>query len=256
MTAIRTLIVDDERLARASIRILLARDPEIEIIGECGSAADAVRAILAQDPDLVFLDVEMPRMNGFDVLGAVGRGRRFAVVFVTAHDSYAVDAFDAQARDYVLKPFDDRRFARALDRAKSELRRARLEGLAAQMATVVPAPAAPPAPGDRIEVRDGGRVVFLAVSDIDWIEADDYYVQLHVGARAYHLRESLRDLERRLDPERFLRIHRSAIVAIERVAELRPIANGDYCVRLRTGVDLKLSRGRRDRLRALLAGTR
>jgi len=249
---IRTLIVDDEGLARASIRVLLARDPEVEIVGECASASDAVRAIQAQEPDLVFLDVEMPHMNGFDLLGAVGRKRTFAVVFVTAHEAYAVEAFDAQARDYVLKPFDDRRFARALERAKAEIRRVRLEGLAAEMLAEVPGSATVAPSSDRIEVRDAGKVVFIAVSEIDWIEADDYYVQLHVGSKAYHLRESLRDLERRLDPELFLRIHRSAIVAIERVAELRPIANGDYCVHLSTGVDLKLSRGRRERLRALL----
>jgi two-component system LytT family response regulator len=256
VNVIRALIVDDERLARASIRVLLERDHDVEVIGECDSGTEAVRTILAQDPDLVFLDIEMPQMNGFDVLGAVGRSRRFAVVFVTAHDTYAVEAFDAQARDYVLKPFDDRRFARALERAKAEIRRARLETLAAEMATVVPATALSTTSTDRIEVRDGGKVVFIAIADIDWIEADDYYVQLHVGARAYHLRESMRDLERRLDPDLFLRIHRSAIVAIERVAELRPIANGDYSVRLSTGVELKLSRGRRDRLRALLVGTR
>jgi two-component system, LytTR family, response regulator len=256
MNVIRALIVDDERLARASIRVLLERDHDIEVIGECDSGTEAVRTILAQDPDLVFLDIEMPQMNGFDILGAVGHSRRFAVVFVTAHDTYAVEAFDAQARDYVLKPFDDRRFARALVRAKAEIRRARLETLAAEMATVVPAPTPSATSTDRIEVRDGGKVSFIAVGDIDWIEADDYYVQLHVGAKAYHLRESMRDLERRLDPDLFLRIHRSAIVAIARVAELRPIANGDYSVRLSTGAELKLSRGRRDRLRALVAGTR
>jgi len=159
-----------------------------------------------------------------------------------------------------LKPFDDRRFTRAVDRAKAEIRKNRLERLAAEMAKIVPAavttPSAQPATMERLEVRDGGRVMFISVSEIDWIEADDYYVQLHVGPRAYHLRESLRDLELRPDPSGFLRIHRSAIVAIDRVVELRPIANGEYRVRLKTGIDLKLSRGRRDRLRALLAGAR
>jgi two-component system LytT family response regulator len=257
---IRTLIVDDEPMARASIRVLLAADPEIEVVGECGSGLDAVAAIAAQALELVFLDVQMPRMNGFEVLEAIGQDRGFAVVFVTAYDSYAIAAFDVQALDYVLKPFDDRRFHRAVERAKGRIRQARLDHLANELVHVVSgagpgsAPADKPAdPGERLVIRDGARTVFVPLSDIDWIEAADYYVQLHVGARSYLHREPMRDLEARLDPRRFMRIHRSAIVALDRVTELRPSAHGDHCVRLRDGTELKLSRTRRGRLRALLA---
>lgn len=251
---IRTLIVDDERMARASLRVLLAADRDIEIVGECASGASAIEAVAAQTPELVFLDVQMPRMDGFEVLAAIGEPRGFDVVFVTAHESYALAAFDVQALDYVLKPFDDARFGRALDRAKSRVRQARLEALAAQMARVVPSDggAAAGRGGDEhIAVRDGERVVCVPLAEIDWIGADDYYVQLHVGARAYQLREPMRDLEARLDPQRFVRVHRSAIVALDRVVELRDGADGR--VRLRDGTELRLSRSRRRRLRALLS---
>jgi two-component system LytT family response regulator len=254
---IRTLIVDDEQMARASIRVLLGGDPDIEVVGECSSGLDAVAQIAAHAPELVFLDVQMPRMTGFEVLEAVGDARRFVVVFVTAYDSYALDAFDVHALDYVLKPFDDRRFHRALERAKDQIRHARLDHLAAELVHAMgAAPADKPAPADpveRIVVRDGGRTVLVRLSDIDWIEAADYYVQLHVGPRSYLHREPMRDLEARLDPRRFVRIHRSTIVAIDRVAELRPSAHGDHCVRLADGTDLRLSRARKSRLRALLA---
>lgn len=257
---IRTMIVDDEQMARASIRVLVGEDPEIELVGECSSGLEAVSAIAARAPELVFLDVQMPRMNGFEVLAALGDNRRFAVVFVTAFDSYAIEAFDASAIDYVLKPFDDRRFHRALDRAKDQVRRARLDLIASELVGVrsdKPTPAPPVEPrtttGERLVIRDGGRTVFVPLAEIDWIEAADYYVQLHVGAKSYLHREPMRDLEARLDPRRFARIHRSTIVAIDRVAELRPSAHGDHCVRLRDGTDLKLSRARRGRLRVLLA---
>jgi two-component system LytT family response regulator len=181
-------------------------------------------------------------------------------VFVTAYDSYAIEAFDVQALDYVLKPFDDRRFHRALERAKDQIRHARIDHLASELVHVMaggaPTPAdKPSAPEsvERIVIRDGGRTVFVPLTDIDWIEAADYYVQLHVGAKSYLHREPMRDLEARLDPRRFVRIHRSTIVALDRVAELRPSAHGDHCVRLRDGTDLRLSRTRRGQLRNLLA---
>lgn len=264
---IRTLIVDDEPMARASIRVLLGGDPEIAVVGECSSGADAVTAIAAHAPELVFLDVEMPRMTGFDVLAEVGDQRPFVVVFVTAYDSYAISAFDVQAVDYVLKPFDDQRFRRAVERAKHRIRHARLDDLASELVHVVSGAKRAGSverraersaersadPAERIMIRDGARTVFVALSEIDWIEAADYYVQLHVGTRSYLHREPMRDLEARLDPRRFVRIHRSAIVAIDRIAELRSSAHGDHCVRLRDGTDLKLSRARCGGLRALLA---
>jgi two-component system LytT family response regulator len=252
--SIRTLIVDDEPMARASLRVLLGGDPEIEVVGECSSGPDAVTAIGVHEPDLVFLDIQMPRMSGFDVLSAVGDNRRFAVVFVTAYDAYAIAAFDVQALDYVLKPFDDRRFQRAVERAKNRIRATRLDHIASELVHVVTgAPAERGEAGERIAIRDGTRTVFVALNEIDWIEAADYYVQLHVGQRSYLHREPMRDLEARLDPRRFMRIHRSAIVALDRIAELRPSAHGDHCVRLRDGTELRLSRTRRARLRAVLA---
>ncbi|HEY4241947.1 MAG TPA: LytTR family DNA-binding domain-containing protein [Kofleriaceae bacterium] len=249
MTPIRTVIIDDERLARASIRVLLDGDTEIELVGECATGADAIRLIRAQTPDLVFLDVEMPHVSGFDVLGALGPVRPFTVIFVTAFEQHAVAAFEADARDYVLKPFDDRRFARALERAKAEIRRMRLARAAGEL--LAPRAAASP-PAGRIAVRDRGRVVFVPHDAIDWISADDYYVQLHVGAKSYQIRESLRDLEGSLDPQRFLRIHRSAIANVTRIAEVAPLPSGDFRVLLVDGTELRLSRTRRDRLRALL----
>ncbi|HET7503365.1 MAG TPA: response regulator, partial [Kofleriaceae bacterium] len=204
---IRTLIVDDEQMARASIRVLLGADPDIEVIGECSSGPDAVAQIAAQAPELVFLDVQMPRMNGFEVLDAIGDARGFVVVFVTAYDGYALEAFDVHALDYVLKPFDDRRFQRAVERAKDRIRGSRLDHLASELVHAIgAAPADRPGPADpaeRIVVRDGGRTVFVPLSEIDWIEAADYYVQLHVGPKSYLHREPMRDLEARLDPRRF-----------------------------------------------------
>jgi two-component system LytT family response regulator len=251
MRPIPTLIVDDERMARANLRVLLSRDREIEILGECGSGSEAARVIAAQLPELLFLDVEMPRMSGLDLLDALGRARRCAVVFVTAHEQYALPAFDAQALDYVLKPFDDRRFARALERAKECVRQLRLQELAAELAAVLPDRLPGPADEERIVVREGDRSLFVPLGEIDWIGADDYYVQLHVGVRSYLLREPLRDLEARLDPRRFVRIHRSAIVARDRVAALRGSRSGEPCVVLRDGTELKISRSRRALLREL-----
>ncbi|HET9625973.1 MAG TPA: LytTR family DNA-binding domain-containing protein [Kofleriaceae bacterium] len=247
--------MDDEQMARASIRVLLGEDPDIELVGECGSGQDAVSAITTRAPELVFLDVQMPRMSGFEVLHALGDNRPFVVVFVTAYDSYALEAFDVHALDYVLKPFDDRRFHRAVERAKDQIRHARADQGASLQAPAPPAAPQVAASGethDRIAIRDAGRTVLVPLAEIDWIEAADYYVQLHVGAKSYLHREPMRDLEARLDPQRFVRIHRSTIVALDRVVELRPSAHGDHCVRLRDGTDLKLSRARRGRLRQLL----
>lgn len=246
---IRTLIVDDEPLARASLRVLLAADLEIELVGECGSGPDAVAAIATRAPELVFLDVQMPRMTGFEVLAAIGDARRFVVVFVTAYDTYALEAFEVQALDYVLKPFDDRRFYRAVDRAKSQVRQTRSDPLAHAMAGVPGDWPAPTEPIEYLVIRDGACTVRIPIADIDWIEAADYYVQLHVAAKSYLHREPMRDLEARLDPRRFMRIHRSTIVALDRIRELRPSARGDHRVVLRDGTELKLSRSRRRPLR-------
>ncbi len=255
----RALIVDDEPLARATLRFLLAKDPEIIGIDECADGASAVDRIRAEDPDLVFLDVNMPGFGGFEVLDALGSERRAAVVFVTAYDQHALRAFDASARDYLLKPFEDERFARALARAKEAVRRARMEDVVRRLGTLLghdirdePAKAAPARePVERLIVRAAGSVTVIAVADIDYIEAEDYYVLLHAGPKHVLYRESMRDLEAML-PRSFVRIHRSTIVNADRIVELRTHASGEHRVVLRGGTELSVSRTRRHQVNAIL----
>jgi two-component system LytT family response regulator len=265
--AIRTLIVDDEPLAREGLRLLLRGDPECELVGECGSGREALAAIRRLHPDLVFLDVQMPEQNGFEVLAALAPAERPAVVFVTAYDKYALRAFEVHALDYLLKPFDDQRFAEALGRAKKELRMAEVSVLSKRLLTLLEQYGGaehgngngnavgdgdkPPGYVDRIAIKEIGRVVFLDVAEIDWIEAADYYVQLHVGKRSYLHRESMNHLEGRLDPEHFVRIHRSAIVNRGRVVELRSGGRRDLTVVLSGGAQLKVARRHRDKLQKL-----
>jgi two-component system LytT family response regulator len=253
---IRALVVDDEALARKTLRILLSADPEVTCIGESASGADAIARVRRDDPDLVFLDVQMPAGGGFDVLQSLGDARRAEVVLVTAHDAHALRAFEFSALDYLLKPFDDERFHRTLKRAKERIRQTRVEALVRRLSGMVtpsPSGAGSDVPRDRIVVRSAGRVMPIDVSAIDYIEAEDYYVQLHVGGRSHLHREPMRDLESKLPPN-FVRIHRSTIVNAHRVEELRAHPGGDYAVILRDGTELRLSRARRDRLEALLAG--
>ena len=256
----QTLVVDDEPLARATLRCLLAKDPEIAGIGECGEGTQAVERIRAENPDIVFLDINMPGFGGFDVLDALGPDRRAAIVFVTAYDEHALRAFDASARDYLLKPFEDERFARALGRAKEAVRRARMEDVVQKLGTLLgrdlrdePAKAAPPyEPLERLVVRAAGSVTVIDVADIDYIEAEDYYVLLHAGTRHVLYRESMRDLETML-PRSFVRIHRSTIVNAERIVELRTHASGEHRVILRGGTELGVSRTRRHQVNAILS---
>jgi two-component system LytT family response regulator len=239
VSEIRTLIVDDEALARTTIADLLRNDPEISVVGECGSGTEAIEAIRTQRPALVFLDVQMPGCDGFDVIEQLGSESPRAVVFVTAYDQYAVKAFEVEALDYLLKPFSDSRFFRVLARAKTLL----------QQTTMGPQPL------DRLMVKSTGRVIFLRASEIDWIEAADYYASLHVGDRSHLLRRSMADLERELDRRIFCRIHRSAIVNITRVRELRVDANGEYEIVLENGAPLRLSRSYREQLQKRMAAT-
>jgi two-component system LytT family response regulator len=229
---IRTLIVDDEPLARTTIAELLRNDPEISVVGECSSGTEAIEAIRASRPALLFLDVQMPGCDGFDVIEQLGGDAPKAVVFVTAYDQYALKAFEVEALDYLLKPYSDSRFLRVLARAKTLLAQSNAE----------------PRTLDRLMVKSGGRVTFLRAAEIDWIEAADYYACLHVGDRSHLLRRSMADLERELDREVFCRIHRSAIVNITRVRELRLDANGEYEVVLQDGAQLRLSRSYREQL--------
>jgi two-component system, LytTR family, response regulator len=228
----RTLVVDDEPLARNSLTILLRRDPMVEIVGECGSGADAVIQIRSLKPDLVFLDVQMPEVDGFDVVEMLGRDLPAAIVFVTAYDQYALRAFEAGALDYILKPFDDARFTRALERAKTRI-----------AASVSRPPAAQP-----LVVKSAGHISFIKVPEIDWIEAADYYSSLHTGRKTHLLRRSMTDLEQELDQTLFCRIHRSTIVNLNRVRDLQLSENGEYDVLLNDGTRLRLSRRYRKQL--------
>ncbi|MBJ6759158.1 response regulator transcription factor [Myxococcaceae bacterium JPH2] len=262
--AIRTLVVDDEPLAREGLRLLLAVDPDVTVVGEAGNGQEAVRLIREQRPDLVLLDVQMPEFNGFEVLARLDPGEVPAVIFVTAYDRYALRAFDIHALDYLLKPFRDDRFHDAIGRAKAQIRLARMSDLGHRLMSVLstygerentPAPVAPPAPVDayvrRLAIRDTGRVVFLDVDEIEYIEAADYYVQIHAGGKAYLHRETMQSLESRLDPERFMRIHRSAIVNSRRIRELRNEGRRDLVVVLTGGMELRVARSHREKFQNL-----
>jgi two-component system LytT family response regulator len=247
---IRTLIVDDEVLGRERIRTLLGDDSEIEVVGECSDGKQAVAAIERAGPDLVYLDVQMPEMDGFAVLDAIAGERMAAIIFVTAYDRYAVQAFEAHALDYLLKSFDRERFQAALRRAKEQIRGSReglwnerltglLEDLQVRQKRLT-----------RLVIRSAGRIFFLRVEEIGWLEAADNYVRIHVGRESHLVRETLQSFEDRLDPSRFLRIHRSTLVNLdriqERIQELQPLFHGDYVVKLLDGTGLSLSRNCRE----------
>jgi two-component system LytT family response regulator len=233
---IRALVVDDEPLARSNILRALRANPEVEVLDECDSAAAALDAIRIQKPDLVFLDVRMPEYDGFDILEMLGVDAPPAVIFVTAYDQYALKAFDTGALDYLLKPFSNARFARALERAKERIALRRQA----------------PARMDRFTIKSAGHVLFVPTADIDWIEAADYYASLHVGPKTHLVRRSMNDLESDLDPAQFYRIHRSTIVNLDRVRELRFDSEAEYELVLADGTPLRLSRRYRKDLQARL----
>ena len=246
---IRTLIVDDQRLFRERLRGLLADEAEVEVVGECDDGCKAVVAIESLSPDLVFLDVQVPNLDGFHILESVGPDRIPAVVFVTESEQYAVRAFDVQAVDYLLKPFGRERLQRALGRVREQITRENLSDLSGQLAALLEQKKPPQDRYlKRIMIKEGGRLFFLRTPDIDWVEASGNYVRLHVGTETHLLREAMKVLEARLDPETFLRIHRSAIVNIERIKELRPLFHGDYIVVLRDDRQLTMSATYRENL--------
>jgi two-component system LytT family response regulator len=245
---IRTLIVDDEPLGRERIRTLLADDPEIEVTGECPDGRQAIAVIERSRPDLVFLDVQMPEMDGFGVLDAIANERMPAIIFVTAYDRYAVQAFEVHALDYLLKSFDRERFQAALQRAKEEIRRSREGLLNERLAGLLEDLQTKQKRLTRLVVKSAGRIVFLRVEEIDWVEAADNYVRVHAGRESHLMRETLQSLESRLNPAKFLRIHRSTLVNLDRIRELRPIFHGDYLVKLNDGTELTLSRNYREKL--------
>ena len=250
---IRTLVVDDEPAARAAIRALLGDDPEIHLVGECADGRTALDAIRTETPDLLFLDVQMPEMDGFTLLGRLDSVELPVVVFVTAYDQYALRAFEVHALDYLLKPFDDERFRRAVAHAKQQVRQGKLGALSERLDALLDGVARQYL--KRLAIKAGGRVTILGVKDIDWIEAEGDYVKIHAG-RAWHLlRETMKHLEAQFDPARFVRIHRSTIVNVERIKELQPYFRGEYVVVLHDGTSLKLSRGYKEHLEAALGRT-
>jgi two-component system, LytTR family, response regulator len=253
------LIIDDEPLARRNIRLLLEKDPQIEILDECRDGREAVKAINALSPDLIFLDIQMPEIDGFDVLARVGPERIQAIIFVTAFDQYALKAFDVHALDYLLKPFDDERFTHALRRAKAQIEAREIDRLTKRLLALLEERETERKTSipqkdylTRLMLKVSGRVVLLKVDEVDFIEADGNYAKLHVGRKEHLLREKMNDLEDQLDPAKFVRIHRSTIVNLDRIKEMHPHFNGDYVVVLQDGSKLRLSRSRRENLETKL----
>lgn len=246
-----TLIVDDEPLAREGLRMLLAEDADVAAIHEAKDGREAVAAIRKVRPDLVFLDVQMPEMDGLAVVREIGAERMPAVVFVTAHDQYALRAFEINAVDYLLKPVTRERFAQAFARAKARLETQPTEGASRQILSLLETLAAPRRHVRRLAVRSAGKTVFVEIGDVDWIEAAENYVKLHAGRSSHLLQVAMNTLEESLDPDGFLRIHRSIIVNIGRIKELEPALHGEYVVTLENGVRLRSGRTYHEKLKAL-----
>lgn len=246
---VRTIVVDDEPLARDRLVKLLRAEQDIEVIGEAANGREAIELVRKERPALLFLDVQMPELDGFGVLAELSEEERPAVVFVTAYDKFALKAFDVHAIDYLLKPFDKERFQTALRRALDHLSRQKPQAIHDQLTALLQELRPAPQP-DRIAVKSDGRVVFVKAADIDWVEAADNYVSLHAGKESHLLRETMTSIESRL-PKQFLRISRSTIVNTERIKELQPLFHGEYAVILRDGTRLTLSRSHRDKLQQL-----
>ena len=248
---ITTLVVDDEPLGREAVRVFLKGDPEIEVIGECETGRQAVEAIARDNPHLVFLDVQMPDLDGFAVVDAIGAQQMPVTIFVTAYDKYALRAFDVHAMDYLLKPFDEARFFKALDRAKNHLRKGRWDHLGDKLEQLLRERQGN-SYAERFVIKSSGKVVFLKSGEIDWIEAEGNYLRLHAGKDSYLQRGTMNSVQARLDPKRFVRIHRSTIVNVEKVKELRPWPTGEYVVLMHNGKELTLSRGFKEQLPLLV----
>lgn len=249
---IRVLLVDDEPLAREMIREMLKDDSEVEVVGECVNGREAVEAFQEHNPDLIFLDVQMPEIGGFEVLEALKSVNMPHVIFVTAYDQYAVRAFEVHALDYLLKPFDRERFDSAWRRAKAHILATRDGEMDQRILAILEELKAGSKYLERLVIKSGGRVFFLDTDDIDWIEAEGNYVSVHTGKKSHLLRETISSLESQLDPKKFLRIHRSSIVKIDRIKELQPWFHGEYRVLLMDGTQLTLSRNYRENLQEAL----
>ncbi len=249
---VRTLIVDDEPLGRDRLRQLLRDEGEIELVGECADGREAVAMIQKTTPDLVLLDIQMPELDGFGVLAELGGDTMPVIVFVTAHDKFALKAFEVHAVDYLLKPFDRERFQKALSRALEQVRNREgqevIQRQAALLAALKPATATPP---ERLAVKSGGHVLWVNLDDVDWIGSADNYAELHVGEKSHLLRETLAALESRLDPKKFVRISRSVMVNAKRIVEIKRLFYGGCEITLQNGARLTLSRRNRDKLKQL-----
>ncbi|MDQ1610693.1 MAG: two-component system, LytTR family, response regulator, partial [Pyrinomonadaceae bacterium] len=242
-------IVDDEPLARERIKRFLADERDLELVGECAAGREAVAAIHALRPDLVFLDIQIPELDGFGVVKAVGVAEMPAVIFVTAYDRYALQAFDVNALDYLLKPYNHERFRKAVERARAQLSNGAKGELNERLLSLLENFKTEPMRHlERLMIKSSGRVFFLRADELDWIEAEGNYLRLHAGKESHLLRETMNRLASKLDPDKFLRIHRSTLVNIERIKELQPLFSGDYVVILRDGKQLTLSRSYRDKL--------
>jgi two-component system LytT family response regulator len=266
---IRALVVDDEILARKALKAMLNDDPEMEVIAECRNGKEAVNAIRKESPDIVFLDIQMPEMDGFQVIEEVGVSGMPVTVFVTAFDKYALRAFEAHALDYLLKPFDHDRFDTVLLRAKTFVRQQKLgeinESLFAVLKDLKPKSNESPLetdkgahkdPIDRVVIKSGGRIYFLRIEEIDWVEGTSNYLSLHSASGTHLIRETMGNFHAKLDSRKFLRIHRSTIVNIERIKDIRPLFKGEYVITLTSGKRLKASRGYRREIQALLGEAR
>jgi two-component system LytT family response regulator len=260
MERLKTLVVEDEPVTREHICALVNEDPELELLRGCETVAEALEAIAAQRPDLLLLDVQLPGEDGFSLLEALAEPP--AVIFITAYDKYALKAFEVHALDYLLKPFDRERFQKAVQRAKVQVRSAQAEDVLQRMRALLvqiregtgPDASSSPAPLERLMIKSSGRIFFLTVDEIDWIEAEGNYPRLHVGQEAYRLRETLSALEQKLDSRRFVRIHRGSIVNLDRVQEIQLWFHGDYVILLKNGTKLTLSRRYKAKVEAQLGG--
>ena len=254
--ALRTIIADDEHLARRKLRLLLGSEPGVQVIAECEDGGQTIDAVRAHKPDLLLIDIRMPDIDGFQVLGNIAPGEMPVVVFTTAYDQFAIRAFEAHALDYLLKPFDGERLHHAIERARTELLKSHNRDLTSRILDLLARNAEPKAKSrqadDRMVIRAGGKVVFLDVNEIDWIEASANYVKLNVGKDSYLLREGIGSISERLDPDRFVRIHRSVIVNVHKIRELQPCESGEYIAVLKNGKELSCSRGYRTQLQHLI----
>lgn len=255
MEKLKVLLVDDEPIARAGLCKLLAAHPDFSVVGECRNGREAIQALNELAIDLVFLDVQMPKLGGFDVIAAIGADAMPAVVFVTAYDQYAIQAFEVDAADYLLKPFDEERFEKTIARVRKHFQRGETQALNERLHSLLnrldKTEAAPPQ-SNRIVVRSAGRIQFVNVEELDWIEAAGNYVRLHVGDSEHLLRETMDAMSARLPADQFFRIRRAVIVNAERIREMLPLFKGEYLIRLKDGTELTSSRRYRDQLDALL----